>query len=207
MIETKSDAPCNSDSTSTISYSDGHHPVQGSSPEQSRVFARFEQQAEEWHAQMTQRLLRKIDLRLLPILTLFYVCNFLDRSNLSQARLGTLERDLGMDPKSTQFNTATSIFFVGYILMQLPSNLIITRTKPSIYLGCVMIVWGTISTAQAATHSFGGLVAARFLLGFAEAPFFPGALLLMSSWYTRKELSVRFAWFYAGTSLANVGPR
>ena len=76
----------------------------------------------------------------------------------------------------TDFNLATSILFVGYILMQLPSNLLLTRVRPSLYLSMAMTIWGVISTAQAATHSFGGLVAARFFLGFAEAPFFPGAV-------------------------------
>lgn len=60
-----------------------------------------------------------------------------------------------------------------------------------------------ISAAQASLHSFGGLIACRFFLGFAEAPFFPGAVLLLSSWYTRAELAHRIAWFYSGVSLAN----
>lgn len=85
-------------------------------------------------------------------------------SNLSQARLGTLEADLNMT--GTDFNLATSILFVGYLLMQLPSNLLLTRVRPSIYLGIAMTIWGVISTAQSATKSFGSLVACRFLLGF-----------------------------------------
>jgi MFS family permease len=88
--------------------------------------------------------------------------------------------------------------------MQLPSNLLLTRVKPSLYLGCVMALWGVISASQAATHSFGGLLACRILLGVVEAPFFPGAIMLMSSWYTRKELAHRIAWFYSGSSLANM---
>lgn len=122
-------------------------------------------------------------------------------SNLSQARLGTLEKDLGLH--GTNFNTATSILFVGYLLMQLPSNLLITRLRPSIYLGVVMTVWGTISAATAGVHSYAGLVVVRFFLGFAEAPFFAGAIMIMSSWYTRDELVYRISWFYAGSSLAN----
>jgi MFS family permease len=82
----------------------------------------------------------------------------------------------------------------GYILMQLPSNLLLTRVKPSIYLGLAMATWGAVSAAQAATKSFGGLLACRALLGFTEAPFFPGAIMLMSSWYTRAELAHRIAW-------------
>lgn len=104
------------------------------------------------------------------------------RSNLSQARLGGLEEDLGMT--GTDFNLATSILFVGYLTMQLPSNLILTRLPPSIYLGTAMSIWGAISAAQAATHSFSGLIACRFLLGVAEAPFFPGAIfLLVGGWF------------------------
>ncbi|KAL2813427.1 major facilitator superfamily domain-containing protein [Aspergillus granulosus] len=103
----------------------------------------------------------------------------------------------------TDFNLATSILFVGYLLMQLPSNLLLTRVRPSLFLGIAMGIWGVISACQAAAHSFAGLVVARFFLGFVEAPFFPGAVMLMSSWYTRQELSYRIAWFYAGSSLAN----
>ncbi|KAI0139206.1 putative MFS transporter [Pestalotiopsis sp. NC0098] len=161
----------------------------------------FASSAPEYHHDMTKRLLRKVDYHLLPFLILMYLLNFLDRNNLSQARLGTLEAELGMT--GTDFNLATSILFVGYLLMQLPSNLIITRVRPSLYLGSVMTIWGMISASQAATHSFGALIACRFFLGFAEAPFFPGAIFLMSSWYTRAELAYRIAWFYAGSSLAN----
>ncbi|KAI0384737.1 putative MFS transporter [Hypomontagnella monticulosa] len=161
--------------------------------------AQFTGASEEWHHGMTKKLIRKVDLHLLPMLGLMYMLNFLDRNNLAQARLGTLEEDLGMT--GTDFNLATSILFVGYILMQLPSNLLLTRVRPSLYLGAAMTIWGTISAAQAATQTFGSLVACRFCLGFAEAPFFPGAVFLMSSW--RSELALRIAWFYFGHSLAN----
>ncbi|KAI1364811.1 allantoate permease [Xylaria arbuscula] len=173
----------------------------GLDEEQIAQFRRFTEADPEWHRCMHKKLMRKVDIHLLPLLVLMYLLNFLDRNNLSQARLGTLEQDLGMS--GTDFNLATSILFVGYILMQLPSNLLLTRVKPSLYLSTAMTIWGVISTAQAATHSFGGLVAARFFLGFAEAPFFPGAIFLMSSWYTRSEMAHRIAWFYSGSALAN----
>lgn len=117
------------------------------------------------------RLLRKVDLHLLPFLVAMYLLNFLDRSNLAQARQGTLERDLGM--AGTDFNLATSIFFVGYLLMQLPSNMIITRVRPSLYLSAAMTLWGVVSTCNAAAHSFGSLVAVRFILGFVEVSSVP----------------------------------
>ncbi|KAL4954215.1 major facilitator superfamily domain-containing protein [Aspergillus filifer] len=169
--------------------------------EHDELYRAYASKSEEWHKQMTSRLMRKVDLHLLPLLVVMYLLNFLDRNNLSQARLGTLEEDLGM--QGTDFNLATSILFVGYLLMQLPSNLLLTRVRPSWFLGIAMGIWGVISACQAAAHSFAGLVVARFFLGFVEAPFFPGAVMLMSSWYTRQELSYRIAWFYAGSSLAN----
>jgi len=188
----------------------------------------FESRDETWREAETKKLLRKVDLHLIPFLITMYLLNcesskspdyllyrhrtythtngcvrlVLDRSNLAQARQGTLENDLGMS--GDDFNLATSIFFVGYLLMQLPSNLIITRVRPSIYLGCAMTLWGVVSTCNAATHSFGSLVVVRFFLGFVEAPFFPGAIFLMSSWYTRAELTRRIAWFYSGNALANM---
>ncbi|KAK1139435.1 hypothetical protein N8T08_000798 [Aspergillus melleus] len=168
---------------------------------QDALYQAYASKSADWHKRMTRQLLRKVDLHLLPFLILMYLLNFLDRNNLSQARLGTLEEDLGM--KGTDYNLATSILFVGYLLMQLPSNLLLTRVRPSLFLGIAMGIWGAISACQATTHSFAGLVVSRFFLGFVEAPFFPGAVMLMSSWYTRQELSHRIAWFYAGSSLAN----
>lgn len=162
----------------------------------------FENEDAPQHKVRTRRLLRKIDLHLLPFLILMYLLNFLDRSNLAQARQGSLEADLGM--KGTDFNLATSIFFVGYLLMQLPSNMLITRVQPRVYLSSAMVLWGVVSTCNAAAHSFGALIAIRFFLGFVEAPFFPGAIFLMSSWYTRAELVQRIAWFYSGNALANM---
>ncbi|XRM43113.1 hypothetical protein ABZX51_006317 [Aspergillus tubingensis] len=168
---------------------------------QDAIYQTYVAKSPEWHRKMTKQLLRKVDIHLLPFLVVMYLLNFLDRNNLSQARLGSLEQDLGM--KGTDYNLATSILFVGYLLMQLPSNLLLTRVRPSFFLGTSMAIWGVISACQAATQSFTGLVLARFFLGFVEAPFFPGAIMLMSSWYTRQELSHRIAWFYAGSSLAN----
>ncbi|OJD37720.1 major facilitator superfamily transporter [Diplodia corticola] len=176
-------------------------PQKGVDAEQAALYREFEAKDDEWHHYMKKKLMRKVDWHLLPLLILMYLLNFLDRSNLAQARLGTLEEDLNM--VGTDYNLATSILFVGYLLMQIPSNLLLTRIRPSMYLGVCMAIWGAISAAQAATQSFGGLVAARFFLGFAEAPFFAGAIFLMSSWYTRAELAHRISRFYAGSALAN----
>lgn len=171
----------------------------------SAQFAHIESFTQETPHQTHTRnasIVRKIDLHLLPFLVLMYLLNILDRTNLSQAREGSLEADLGMS--GDDFNLATSIFFVAYLLMQLPSNMLLTRVRPSVYLSAAMTLWGVVSTCNAATHSFGELIAVRFCLGFVEAPFFSGAIFLMSSWYTRAELTRRIAWFYSGNALANM---
>lgn len=89
----------------------------------------------EYRAQLEARLKRKIDLRLLPMTVLCYILNYIDRNNIAAARLAGLERDLKLDPNSNQFQTAVSILFVGYLLMQVPSNLFLNKIgKPAIYL-------------------------------------------------------------------------
>lgn len=166
--------------------------------------ARFSARSTAWHEKERRRLLRRVDARLLPPLVGMYMLNFLDRSNLAQARQGGgLERDLGMT--DTDFNLATSVLFVGYLLMQLPSNLAMARVaRPGGYLAAAMALWGALSACSAAAQDLAGLASARFCLGFVEAPFFPGAVLLMSSWYTGAELTRRIAWFYSGNALANM---
>lgn len=86
--------------------------------------------------------------------------------------------------------------------MQIPSNMIITRVRPSLYIPLWVCVWSCISAATAGCHNFSGLIAVRFFLGISEAPFFPGVFYLLSCWYTRKELALRYALLYSGLILA-----
>ncbi|KAI9802141.1 MAG: hypothetical protein M1833_002062 [Piccolia ochrophora] len=157
--------------------------------------------APEEKERLELKLRKKIDLRLMPMIILMYIMNYLDRNNIASARLAGLEEDLNLT--GSQFNTTVSILFVGYILMQIPSNLYLNKVgKPAIYLPVCMIIWGVISGAAGGVHSFGGLVAVRFLLGFIEAAYFPGCLFYLSSWYTRKELGFRTAILYSGSLLS-----
>jgi sugar phosphate permease len=142
--------------------------IPGANEAQREFFLNFASKDAEWIVAEDKRLVRKIDIRLLPFLIVMYLLNFLDRSNLAQARQGSLEKDLGM--QGTDFNLATSIFFVGYLLMQLPSNIIITRVRPSIYLAAAVVMWGVVSTSNAAAHTFPQLVVIRFFLGKWHSP-------------------------------------
>ncbi|KAH8892306.1 putative MFS transporter [Thozetella sp. PMI_491] len=155
----------------------------------------------EQRRQAEKRLVRKIDLRLMPPIVVMYLLNYIDRNNIASAVLGGISDDLKL--VGSQYQTCVSILFVGYILIQVPSNLLLNKIgRPALYLPGVMFCWGLVSAATAAAQSFGGLLALRFFLGFVEAPYFPGCLFYLSSWYTRKELALRTALLYSGSLLA-----
>ncbi|KAA8905772.1 hypothetical protein TRICI_005229 [Trichomonascus ciferrii] len=152
---------------------------------------------EELH-EFEKKLKRKIDWRIIPMTMLMYILNYLDRNNIATARLGSLEKDLNMS--STQYQTAISILFVGYILMQIPSNMLLSKIgKPSMYLSGCMFIWAAISTCTAAAFNFSGLLAIRFFLGIVETAYFPGCLFLFSSWYTKEEVAFRTCITYSGS--------
>lgn len=152
-------------------------------------------------AEVEKSLKRKLDLRC-SLFILIYIMNYLDRNNIGAARLKGLQADLNLD--DTQYATCLSILYVGYILMQVPSNMFINRiTRPSLYISCAMIVWGLISTLSGIAKDFKGLVVIRFFLGFVEAAFLPGALLILSKWYTRRELTTRNALLFCGNLISN----
>ena len=135
------------------------------------------------------------------MIIIMYIMNYLDRNNIAAARLGGLEEDLNLI--GNQYQTAVSILFVGYVLMQIPSNLYLNKVgKPSIYLPTAMVVWGLISGATAAVQNFAGIATVRFFLGFVEAAYFPGCLYYLSTWYTRKELGFRTALLYSGSLIS-----
>jgi len=118
------------------------------------------------------------------------------------ARLRGFEADLRL--KGQEFNSILSILYVGYILMQVPSNMFLDYVgKPSIYLPCCMILWGAISILTGFATTFLGAFITRFFLGFVEAVFFPGALFLLSKWYKRNELGQRTALLSCGSLLSN----
>ncbi|KAI9467094.1 MFS general substrate transporter [Lactarius psammicola] len=153
----------------------------------------------EARLRLERRLLRKLDMRM-SILILIYILNYVDRNNAAAARLKGFEADLRL--KGQQFNTLLSILYVGYILMQIPSNMFLNHIgRPSIYLPICMMIWGAISCAPPTTIPESLLT--RFFLGFVEAAFFPGALFLLSKWYKRSELGLRTALLACGNLISN----
>ncbi|KAF4473035.1 transporter [Fusarium albosuccineum] len=113
------------------------------------------------------KIYRKIDWRLIPALTILYLIAIIDRANIGNAKIEGLEASLGMS--GTDYNVAVAIFFVSYILFEIPSNQLLSKFKrPSVYLGSLVVGWGMIMTLTGVVQNFGGLCATRFLLGVFE---------------------------------------
>ncbi|CAH0028714.1 unnamed protein product, partial [Clonostachys rhizophaga] len=135
--------------------------------------------AETWGPDEEKALVRKMDIRIFPVMIVLFILNFIDRNNFANARLRGLEKDLNLT--DVEYQTCISILLVGYVSMQIPSNMILNKlTKPSWYLcGCVA-TWGVISAATAAVHNATGAILCRFILGCVEASFFPGSIYFLS---------------------------
>jgi hypothetical protein len=100
--------------------------------------------------------------------------SFLDRSNIGNARLAGLERDLNLPSKSLLYNNALAIFFPFYVLAEIPSNLMMKCFRPSIWVPSIMVAWGVICVLMGVVKSYSGLLVVRAFLGIAEGGLFPG---------------------------------
>ncbi|QSZ29834.1 hypothetical protein DSL72_004352 [Monilinia vaccinii-corymbosi] len=146
------------------------------------------------------KLMRKVDLRVIPFLCILYLLAFLDRVNIANARSFNLSRDLGL--VGNQYNTALTIFFVPYVFFEIPSNILLKRLNPNIWLSSLMFMFGLVSICQGLVHNFGGLLVTRFFLGLCEAGMFPGCFYLIGMWYRRSEAQRRYSFFFGSTTLA-----
>ncbi|MCJ1418312.1 hypothetical protein MMC32_004659 [Xylographa parallela] len=119
-----------------------------------------------------KRVVRKCDLHVMPMISLLYMLAFVDRINIGNARIQGLEKSLNM--QGNNYNIALFVFFIPYILFEVPSNIILRKVAPSTWLSFIMLCWGIVTTCMGLTKSYAGLVVCRFLLGFFEAGFVPG---------------------------------
>ncbi|KAI9803892.1 MAG: hypothetical protein M1825_001772 [Sarcosagium campestre] len=147
-----------------------------------------------------KKLIRKLDLHIVPMVMLLYLLSFLDRVNIGNARLYKMEEDLGLT--GNQFQIATSILFVTYILFETPSNLVLKKFTPSRWIAGITTAWGIIATLTGVVQNFAGLVACRVLLGAVEAGLFPGMTIYLTFFYTRRELALRIGYLFVSAALA-----
>lgn len=145
--------------------------------------------------------MRKVSRRLLPFLFLLYVAAYLDRINVGFAQL---QMKGALAFSDSVYGLGTGIFFIGYFLFEVPSNLILARTGARVWIARIMITWGLTSSAMALVRTPAGFYALRFLLGVAEAGFFPGIIYYLSRWFPAAERASAISRFMTATAVAGI---
>jgi ACS family tartrate transporter-like MFS transporter len=152
-------------------------------------------------SELEQQTLRKISWRIVPFIMLLYFVSFIDRVNIGFASL-TMNNDLGFS--SAVFGFGAGIFFLGYFLFEVPSNIILDRVGARLWIARVMITWGIISVGFAFIKGETSFYALRFLLGVAEAGFFPGIILYLSYWFPTQRRAQVVSFFMAAAPISTV---
>ena len=139
--------------------------------------------------------------RLIPFLFLLYVVAYLDRVNVGFAALD-MNRDLGFS--AAVYGLGSGIFFISYTLLEVPSNLMLARVGAGLWIARIMLTWGLVSAAMAFVQDATTFYVLRFLLGAAEAGFFPGIIYYLTQWFPARERARAVALFMTGTAIAGV---
>ncbi|WP_439955857.1 MFS transporter [Nocardia nova] len=151
-------------------------------------------------ADVATATVRKVTIRLVPFLCLLYFVNYLDRVNVGFAGPSGMKTDLGMS--ETAFGFASGIFFLGYLVLEVPSNLALHRFGARRWIARIMLTWGIVATAMTFVPNETVLIVLRFLLGVAEAGFFPGILLYLTFWFPQRYRARIVALFMTAVPLS-----
>ncbi|KAM6501202.1 MFS general substrate transporter [Amanita muscaria] len=141
--------------------------------------------------ELEKNIVWKLDTRVMPLILIINLACFLDRVNIANAAIAGLTTDLNLH--GVQLNTALSVFFIPYILVELPSNLVMKKFRSGRWLGFLAIGWGLVTTFTGLTQTYTGLIVVRLMLGLFEGGLNPGILFYMSCLYKRHELQLRIA--------------
>jgi len=150
---------------------------------------------------LAARTRRQIAIRLLPFLFVLYITNYLDRTSVAYAGLH-MSHDLGIS--DTVFGIGAGIFFIGYVLLQIPGALLFEVWSARRAITLVMVVWGSLTALTALVHTAGQLYLARFVLGAAEAAFFPGVVVYLSHWFIREDRAKATSNFMSAIPLSSM---
>ncbi|KAI8229275.1 hypothetical protein K4K54_001608 [Colletotrichum sp. SAR 10_86] len=153
-----------------------------------------------WTEEEEKALVKKIDLFLMPTIWLMYLLSYMDRTNIGNAKIAGMADDIGLS--SSQYSIVLVVFFIGYVLFEPPSNMILVRARPSLYLPFIMALWGVLTCIMSVVKEYHHLIVLRVFVGIMESGFAPGILLIISSWYRRGEQSRRFAVFMSAAILS-----
>ncbi|NIE66036.1 MFS transporter [Burkholderia sp. Ax-1719] len=146
-------------------------------------------------------VVRKIAWRIIPFVFVLYIISYLDRANIGYAAL-QMNRDLALS--SEAFGFVSGIFFIGYFLFEVPSNAMLAKFGARVWIARILVTWGAISVASAFVHTATQLYVVRFLLGVAEAGFFPGIIVYLTYWFRAKELATTVALFTAAIPVSYI---
>ncbi len=144
---------------------------------------------------------RKVDLRLIPFLFLCYILAYLDRVNVGFAKLQMLN---ALSLSDAAFATGAGIFFIGYFIFEVPSNVALKKFGARRWIARIMISWGIVSACMIFVRGAMSFNALRFLLGVVEAGFFPGVIFYLTLWYPSRLRATRTAWFCAAIAVSGV---
>ena len=147
------------------------------------------------------KTIHKLRMRIIPFVFVLYVISFLDRINIGFAAL-TMNKELAISSK--QFGLVAGIFFFGYFLFEIPSNLMLHKIGARIWIARILITWGILAMLTGLVHSVHQLYAARFLLGLAEAGYFPGIVLYLTYWFRQRDQAQMIALFLAGIPFTSI---
>ncbi|PNS21545.1 hypothetical protein CAC42_904 [Sphaceloma murrayae] len=150
----------------------------------------------EFSPKEQRRITRKLDLRLVLTTGVVYCVSLMDRTNLSAAALAGMNVELRMDARNNGYSITTLVFFISYILCQPPATVLTRKIGPRIFLSALAFGWGVVMIGMGLISSWPQLAGLRVILGVFEAGYFPGAVYLLSTWYTRYEMGKRYAVFY-----------
>jgi len=156
--------------------------------------------SDQERAAADKTLLQKLDRKLIPWLSFLYLISFLDRTNIGNAKVDGLQRDLRLT--DGQYSASLTIFFVSYAVFEPLTNVLLKKLRPSIFLPIIMVWWGVCMTCMGLVHNWAGLMTCRWWLGVAEAGLFPGVNYYLSCWYRRSEFGIRAAVFFSAAALA-----
>ncbi len=145
--------------------------------------------------------IQKLRMRIIPFVFLLYIVSFLDRINIGFAAL-TMNKELAIT--SQQFGLVAGIFFFGYFLFEIPSNLLLHKIGARIWIARILITWGILAMLTGLVHSVHQLYAVRFLLGLAEAGYFPGIVLYLTYWFRQRDQAQMIALFLTGIPVTSI---
>ncbi|KAI0787375.1 MFS general substrate transporter [Fomes fomentarius] len=146
-----------------------------------------------------RRFLFKLDACLLTYAALSYFSKYLDQQNITNAYVSGMQEDLGLH--GNQLNYITTAWTCGYVLGQIPSNMLITRIRPSIWIPTMEVIWSVLTMVLASAKNFETLVVVRFFVGLAESTFYPAIQYVIGSWYKGNELGKRACIFHTASAL------